>query len=77
MDKVFITCAVTGSSPLPDHADFPITPRQIAEAGIAGLVDAPRPGHPPTYTREDRDRLVTLTMGPPPGGRSHWSVRFG
>ena len=49
--------------------------RRYAEAGVAGLVDAPRPGHPPTYTREDRDRLVALTMGPPPVGSSHWSVR--
>jgi transposase len=49
--------------------------RRYAETGVAGLVDAPRPGHPPTYTREDRDRLVALTMGPPPEGTSHWSVR--
>lgn len=49
--------------------------RRFAEAGLAGLVDAPRPGHPPTYMRKDRDRLVALTMGPPPDGTSHWSVR--
>ena len=49
--------------------------RRYAEAGLAGLADAPRPGHPPTYTREDRDRLVALTMGPPPEGQTHWSVR--
>ena len=49
--------------------------RRYAEAGLAGLSDAPRPGHPPTYTREDRDRLVALTMGPPPEGQTHWSVR--
>lgn len=49
--------------------------RRYAEAGLAGLVDAPRPGHPPTYTRADRDRLVALTMGPPPEGTTHWSVR--
>jgi transposase len=49
--------------------------RRYAEAGVAGLTDAPRPGHPPTYTREDRDRLVALTMGPPPDGTTHWSVR--
>ena len=42
--------------------------RRYAQAGLAGLADAPRPGHPPTYTREDRDRLVALTMGPPPEG---------
>ncbi len=49
--------------------------RRYAEAGLAGLADAPRPGHPPTYTRADRDRLVSLTMGPPPEGTTHWSVR--
>jgi len=27
--------------------------RRYAEAGLAGLVDAPRPGHPPTYGREN------------------------
>lgn len=34
-DKVFITCAVTGSSPLPDHPGFPVSPRQVAEQGVA------------------------------------------
>ena len=29
----------------------------------------------PTYTRENRDRLVALTLGPPPEGTTHWSVR--
>jgi transposase len=49
--------------------------RRYASAGLASLADAPRPGHPPTYTRDDRDRLVALTMGPPPEGTTHWSVR--
>jgi len=49
--------------------------RRYATAGLAGLADAPRPGHPPTYTREDRDRLVALTLGPSPDGTTHWSVR--
>jgi transposase len=48
---------------------------RYAEAGIAGLADAPRPGHPATYTRDDRDRLVAFSMGPPPAGQTHWSVR--
>lgn len=34
-DKVFITCALTGSSSVPDHPNFPITPRQIADEGLA------------------------------------------
>ena len=50
--------------------------RRYAAAGLAGLTDAPRSGHPATYTREDRDHLVALTMGPPPAGTSHWSVRM-
>ena len=49
--------------------------RRYAQAGLAGLADAPRPGHLPTYTREDRDHLVALTLGPPPEGTTHWSVR--
>jgi len=47
--------------------------RRYAEAGIAGLADRPRPGHPPTYGREERERVVALAMGPPPEGTSHWS----
>ncbi|MGH9423176.1 MAG: 3-keto-5-aminohexanoate cleavage protein, partial [Thermoanaerobaculia bacterium] len=38
--KVIITCAVTGSSPVPEHPDFPKTNEQVAnaalEAGEAG-----------------------------------------
>lgn len=48
---------------------------RYAAAGLVGLADAPRPGHPPTYIREDRDRVVALAMGPPPEGLTHWSVR--
>ena len=49
--------------------------RRYAEAGLEGLSDAPRPGHPPTWTREDRDRVQAIAMGPPPEGQTHWSVR--
>jgi transposase len=49
--------------------------RRYLELGLDGLADAPRPGHPPTFSREDRDRVMALAMGPPPEGMSHWSVR--
>ena len=49
--------------------------RRYARLGVDGLRDAPRPGHPPTWTREDRDRVQALAMGPPPDGTTHWSVR--
>ncbi len=48
---------------------------RYAEGGLEALADAPRPGHPPTYTREYRDRVQALAMGPPPEGSTHWSVR--
>lgn len=34
-DKVFITCAVTGSSPMPDHPNFPFRPEHVAAEGLA------------------------------------------
>ena len=34
-DKVFITCALTGGGPLPDHAPVPFTPQDIADQGLA------------------------------------------
>ena len=49
--------------------------RRYAESGLAGLAERPRPGHPPTYGRADRDHLLALTLGPPPAGTTHWSVR--
>ncbi|MGH2727996.1 MAG: IS630 family transposase [Actinomycetota bacterium] len=49
--------------------------RRYAEAGLAGLAEAPRPGRPPTYSREERDRVIALTLRPPPDGTTHWSAR--
>jgi len=48
--------------------------RRYAERGLAGLVDEPRPGRPPIYTREQRDRVIALTLEPPPAGITHWSA---
>ncbi len=42
---------------------------------LAGLRDAPRPGRRPTYSRADRDRVIALTLEPPPDGTTHWSAR--
>ena len=49
--------------------------RRYAESGLAGLADEHRLGRPPTYSREDRDRVIALTLEPPPEGATHWSVR--
>jgi transposase len=42
---------------------------------LAGLADAPRPGREPTYDRAARDRVIALTLEPPPEGVTHWSAR--
>lgn len=49
--------------------------RRFERDRLAGLRDAPRPGRERTYTREDRDRVIALTLSPPPPGFSHWSSR--
>ena len=47
---------------------------KYARDGLAGLADEPRPGRPPTYSREDRDRVIALTLEPPSDGTTHWSA---
>jgi transposase len=42
---------------------------------LAGLHDAPRPGREPVYGRGARDRVIALTLEPPPDGVTHWSTR--
>ena len=49
--------------------------RRFEADRLAGLREAPRSGRPPTYTRADRDRVIALTLEPPPDGTTHWSAR--
>jgi transposase len=49
--------------------------RRYAESGLAGLADERRSGRPPTYSLAERDRVIALTLEPPPEGFTHWSVR--
>jgi transposase len=49
--------------------------RRYAAHGLAGLVDEGRSGRPSTYSREDRDRVIALTLSEPPAGTTHWSAR--
>ena len=48
---------------------------RYARAGLAGLADEARPGRPPTYGREERDRVIAMTLEPPSDGTTHWSAR--
>jgi transposase len=49
--------------------------RRFEADRLAGLAEAPRSGRPPTYSRADRDRVIALTLEPPPDGTTHWSAR--
>jgi transposase len=40
--------------------------RRFNAAGLAGLTDAPRSGRPPTYTEEQRSRVIALARSVPP-----------
>jgi hypothetical protein len=48
---------------------------RYARVGLAGLADQARPGRPPTYGRDERDRVIALTLEPPSDGTTHWSAR--
>ena len=48
---------------------------RFARERLKGLHDAPRPGRAPTYGRAERDRVIALTLEPPPDGTTHWSAR--
>ncbi len=51
---------------------------RFAEHGLAGLVDQPRSGKPPTADGSVRDEILTATLTEPPSelGITHWSSRL-
>lgn len=50
--------------------------RRVAEQGLDGLRDAPRPGRPPRYGEEQRQKILAFGMQQPPEGEgTHWSTR--
>jgi transposase len=49
--------------------------RRFVEHGVSGLYAAPGRGRPATYGETTTQRIVATTLGRPPRGRTHWSVR--
>jgi transposase len=47
---------------------------RFAEAGLAGLSDAPRPGKPKTYGADADRRILALLDRPPPQGFARWTA---
>jgi Winged helix-turn helix len=49
---------------------------RFATVGIAGLEeDAPGRGRPATYDQRMVAKVISVTLGPPPRGETHWSSR--
>ena len=46
--------------------------QRFAQRGLAGLVDAPRPGAKPLYGADFRNRVLALLEQPPPAGQACW-----
>ena len=46
--------------------------QRFAQHGLAGLVDAPRPGAKPLYGADFRNRVLALLEQPPPAGQACW-----
>jgi transposase len=46
--------------------------RRFAEAGLAGLSDRPRPGKPPSYPADLRERILRQLEKPAPAGLASW-----
>src|SRR3990172_4931187 len=49
--------------------------RRVAEEGIAGLADRPRPGGPRRYGHDQRLAVFATACSPPPEGETQWTVR--
>lgn len=46
--------------------------QRFAQRGLAGLLDAPRPGAKPVYGADFRNRVLALLEEPPPAGQACW-----
>jgi transposase len=49
--------------------------KRFIEAGLDGLLDAPRPGAPRSITDEDVERVIAKALEEAPKSATHWSTR--
>ena len=49
---------------------------RFAAAGLDGLVEAPGRGRRPSYDQRTVDNVLSITLGKPPKGMTHWSSRL-
>ena len=51
--------------------------KRYQEGGLEeAIYDAPRPGQKPLLDTEQGQRIIAMVCGPPPAGRTRWSVRL-
>lgn len=50
-------------------------PKDVLEARLDGLLDAPRPGAPRTVKDAEVDAVITRTLESTPKNATHWSTR--
>ncbi|WP_183168304.1 IS630 family transposase [Azomonas macrocytogenes] len=80
--RIVLACAEPGATNLAVAAKLGVSNltvgkwrRRFADQGVAGLVDAPRPGAPRTLLDEQIERVVSTTLETLPKGATHWSTR--
>ncbi len=49
--------------------------RRLAEHGVAGLCDSPRPGRKPVHGKAKQEEIVAKAIAEKPDNRTHWSTR--
>ena len=49
--------------------------QRFIEKRLDGLLDEPRPGTPKKLSEAQVDRVLVMTMEPPPNKTAHWSTR--
>ena len=56
-------------------ADGGVVAAEVQRAGLEGLATAPRSGRPREIDDAEVQRVLAMTLEPPPDGSTHWSVR--